>query len=154
MAIWKLVHILAMFGAFGAILPPLFVLAYVGRRGDLAAVAAVLQARRRLSRAAVPLFLLGLVAGWATMTVAGFPVAAPWLVATYALIVLYGVWDALVVTPWERRLERSLAADDKTGEAVVLALARSRRPSVGAWGGVAALAAIQALMVLKPTFGL
>jgi uncharacterized membrane protein len=153
-AIWKLVHILAMFGAFGLVLTPLFVFGYVGRRGDLAAVAGVLQARKRLSRAAVPLFLLGLVAGWATMTIAGLPVAAPWLVATYALIVLYGVWDALVVTPWERRLERALAADDKTDEGTLLALARSRRPSVGAWGGVAAVVAIEALMVLKPTFGL
>jgi uncharacterized membrane protein len=153
MAVWKLVHILSMFGAFGLTLLPMFAVGYLAGRGDAAGVAGVLQARRRLNRVAGPLFLLGLVSGGAMVAVGGWPATSPWLVASYALILVYGIWDSAVTRPWERAVERALAVADKADEVIPLAQLRSRRPLIGAWGGVLGVVAIEAMMVLKPSFG-
>jgi hypothetical protein len=153
-AVWKLVHILSMFGAFGSTLLPMFLVGYLAARGDVAGVAGVLRARARLNQVAGPLFLLGLVSGGAMVAIVGWSATSPWLVASYVLILAYGAWDGAVTRPWERAVERALALVDKSEEVIPLALLRSRRPLVGAWGGMLGVVAIEAAMVLKPSFGL
>jgi uncharacterized cupredoxin-like copper-binding protein len=153
-ALWKLVHILSMFGAFGLTLMPMFLVGYLAARGDVAGVAGVLRARKRLNQVAGPLFLIGLVSGGAMIAIGGWAATSPWLVASYALVLAYGAWDAAVTRPWERAVERALALVDKSDEVIPLRLLRSRRPLFGAWGGVLGVVAIEAMMVLKPSFGL
>jgi hypothetical protein len=149
----KLVHILCMFGAFALLLAPLVVLAHLARRGDAPAVGAVLRARKALGGVTGVLFLTGLVAGVVTQRAVGWSDLSPWLVATYGLIVLYGVWERVVPRPWERAVEQTFAGAEGRDKEALPALLRSRRPALGAWGGAAIVACIEAMMVLKPSFG-
>jgi hypothetical protein len=95
MPIWKLVHILGMFAAFGLLLVPLFLLLGVAR--DLHAVKATYAAAKVLGRLAFALFVLGLAGGIATMVTGGWSGTSPWLVATYALLVLVGAVDGILM---------------------------------------------------------
>ena len=155
MPIWKLVHILGMFAAFGLLLVPLFLLLGVARTGDLRAARVTYAVGKALGRAAFAFFGIGLVGGVVTMYTAGWSDTSPWLVATYALLVFVAVLDGGVLGPWRKRLERAFAAmgpgSAPPGE--VEALLRSPRPTFYAWATTLALAAIVSLMVLKPSFG-
>ena len=154
----KLVHILGMFSAYALTLVPLFVLAYLARRGQVAALEPILRARKPLGRAAGALILAGLAGGVATMQLGGWSNTSPWIVASLLLFITGGIWETAIARPWERRLAAALAAGgaaaDKEVGPELRAVLRSPRPLVGGWGAVASVAAIESLMVLKPSFGL
>ena len=155
MPIWKLVHILAMFAAFGLLLVPLFLLLGVGRSGDVHAAKAIYTPSKALGRLGFAFFFVGLAGGFATMVTAGWSDTAPWLVATYVLLVLVAVLDATVMGPWRKRVERALASLGP-GSAPPVELAdvfRHPRPVLYGWATTLALLAIVSLMVLKPSFG-
>jgi uncharacterized membrane protein len=158
-SIAKLVHILGMFSGYALTLVPLFVLAYLARRGQVAALEPILRARKPLGRMAGALVLVGLAAGVATMRLGGWSDTSPWIVASFVLFIAGGVWESAIARPWERRLAAALAAGgsataDKEAGPELRAVLRSPRPLVGGWGAVASIAAIASLMVLKPSFGL
>jgi hypothetical protein len=110
MPIWKLVHILAMFAAFGLLLVPLLLLLGVGRTGDLHAAKAIYTASKALGRLGFALFFVGLAGGFATLVTAGWSGTSPWLVATYALLLLVAVLDGIVMGAWRKRVERAFAS--------------------------------------------
>ena len=153
MPFWKLVHILGMFAAFGLLLVPLFLLLGVAR--DLHAVKATYAAAKVLGRLAFALFFLGLAGGIATMVTGGWSGTSPWLVATYALLVLVGALDGILMGPWRKRVERAFASTgpDSTPPAELQLLLRGPQPVLYGWTTTLALVAIVSLMVLKPSFG-
>ena len=77
MPIWKLVHILAMFAAFGLLLVPLVLLLGVGRSGDVHAAKAIYTPSKALGRLGFAFFFVGLAGGFATMVTAGWSDTAP-----------------------------------------------------------------------------
>jgi uncharacterized membrane protein len=158
-SIAKLVHILGMFGAYALTLVPLLVLVYLARREQVAALGPLLRARKALGGVAGPLMLVGLAGGVATMLLGGWSATAPWIVASLFLFIAGGAWESALARPWERRLVAVLAGGgaagaDKEAGRELRAVLRSPRPLVGGWGALASVAAIESLMVLKPSFGL
>ena len=156
MPVWKLVHILGMFGAFGLLLVPLYLLLGMARAGDVHAARATYAMGKTLGRIAFGLFLVGLAGGFAAMVTGGWSGTSPWLMATYALLALVTVLETAVMNPWRRRVERAF---DRTGPGSappsdLVALLRGPQPVLYAWAATVALAAIVSLMVLKPSFGI
>jgi hypothetical protein len=155
MPIWKLVHILGMFAAFGLLLVPLFVLLGVARSADLHAAKATYAAAKVFGRLAFALFFLGLAGGIATMVTGGWSGTSPWLVVTYALLLLVAVLDGIVMGPWRKRVERAFASagPGSAPTAELQLLLRGPQPVLYGWTTTLALVAIVSLMVLKPSFG-
>src|SRR5918994_5678829 len=87
----KLVHILGMFSAYALTLVPLFVLASLARRGQVAALEPILRARKPLGRAAGALLLAGLAGGGAPMQLGGWRGTAPWIVARFFFFLAGGI---------------------------------------------------------------
>jgi hypothetical protein len=156
MLVWKLVHILGMFGAFALVFVPLFLQLVVARSGDVRAARATYLAGKVLGRAAFASFVVGLIGAVVAAISVGWSFTAPWLLASYTLLALIGALEAALLGPWRQRLERAFAApnDDGALTAELQTLLCSPRPRLYAWSGTVALAAIVALMVLKPSFGL
>ena len=155
MPIWKLVHILGMFAAFGLLLVPLFLLLAVARSGDLHAAKATYAVSKVLGRLAFAFFFVGLAGGLATLVTAGWSGTSPWLVATYILLVLVAVLDGTLMGPWRMRLERAFASTGPGSEppAELAALLCGPQPVLYGWATTLVLVAIVSLMVLKPSFG-
>jgi Predicted integral membrane protein (DUF2269) len=153
--IYKLVHILAMFAAFGLLLVPLYVLLGLLRSSDAHAVRATYFISKKLGNVAFVFFFLGLAGGVATLVTGGWSGTSPWLLATYGLLVLVAVLDGVLMGPWRRRVEQSFATlgPGSPPTADVSAALRSRQPAIYAWATTLVLAGITALMVLKPSFG-
>jgi hypothetical protein len=155
MPIFKLVHILGMFAAFGLLLMPLFLLLGVARTADLHAAKVIYAAAKTLGLLAFALFFVGLAGGFATLVTGGWSGTSPWLVVTYALLVLVGALDGIVMGPWRKRVERAFASTGpgSAPPAELQPLLRGRRPVLYAWTTTLILVAIVSLMVLKPSFG-
>ena len=149
MAVWNLAQTLFTLASLLLTLGPLFVLGARARRGNAPAVAALLRARKGLSRAAVPLFLLGIAAGGVAQRLTGPGEFVPWLAATSVRIAVFGAWTGLVTAPWLKRLERALIAPARADAESLGALLRSRRPHIAAWGALALVIAIHAAMLLR-----
>ena len=99
----------------------------------------------RISRIFGPLLGIGILLGIAALFATHLPAFSPWLVATYALIVMALVLQAAVALPW---YGRSLQAATP-GAPRDIAPDR-RAPAVFAIAFAAAFAIIVALMVMKP----
>ena len=98
-----------------------------------------------ISRIFGPLLGIGILLGIAAVFATHLPAFSPWLVATYALIVLALVLQAAVALPWYGRSLRA-ATPGATQE-----IAPDRRaPAVFAGAFATAFAIIVALMVMKP----
>jgi Predicted integral membrane protein (DUF2269) len=153
--IWMLVHILGMFAAFGLLLVPLVLLVGVARSADLHAAKAIYTAAKVLSRLAFGFFFIGLAGGFATMVTGGWSGTSPWLVLTYALLVLIAALDGILMGPWRQRVERAFAstAPGSAPPAELQPLLSGPQPVLYGWTTTLALVAIVSLMVLKPSFG-
>jgi hypothetical protein len=152
--IYKLVHILAMFAAFGLLLVPLYVLLGLLRSSDAQAVRATYFISKKLGNVAFMFFFFGLAGGIATLVTGGWSGTSPWLLATYGLLLVIAVLDGVLMGPWRRQLEQSFATlgPGSPPTADVSAVLRSRQPAIYAWATTLVLAGITALMVLKPSF--
>jgi hypothetical protein len=104
--VWKLVHILGMLAAFGLLLIPLYLLIHFGRQGDIRTAIAVFATSKAVGRVAFAVFGIGLMGGIATVNAGGWSETSPWLLATYALLVLVALLDGAVLGPWRKRVER------------------------------------------------
>ena len=97
--------------------------------------------------------LIGLLAGITMVAMAGWSPLAPWLVATYGLLVLMSVVGR-VGNDWRRRLEGALRID---GGGAALADVRSilvdRRALLARLAVIAIFFMIMMLMAEKPSFG-
>jgi hypothetical protein len=85
-------------------------LAALCRNADGAVVLAGVKVWRRLVRVFGPLLGLGVLAGFALALKMGTPLAAGWLVITYALIVVALGAQAALMVPWQVRAEAAIAS--------------------------------------------
>ena len=134
MLLWKLVHVISMFGVITLWVGAWVVWDLVARTGDRSALRRVDHVSQTTGQIGFVLLLVGIAAGFATAIVGGFDLTAPWLLIAYALV----VFD-LIVLRWAsvhvalvRRAQNDEAAD-------LRAIARSARANatliviVGFW---------------------
>ena len=134
MLLWKLVHVISMFGVITLWVGAWVVWDLVARTGDRSALRRVDHVSQTTGQIGFVLLLVGIAAGFATAIVGGFDLTAPWLLIAYALV----VFD-LIVLRWAsvhvalvRRAQNDEAAD-------LRAIARSARANatlivlVGLW---------------------
>ena len=109
---------------------------------------------RRLQQLAQLTTLIGLLAGITLVVLAGWSPFAPWLVATYGLLVLMSVVGR-VGNAWQRRLEGALGLDGGGAAlADVRAVLVDRRALLARLAVIAIFFTIIMLMQAKPSFGL
>jgi hypothetical protein len=110
MALLLVAHVLCTTAGYAGIIACNAYLLYLMRSGDAAAVASGLTAWRKTARTFGPLFLAGMLFGFALAATLRVPLTEPWLLATYALIVAIAAIQGAVMVPWQLSSDRSLAA--------------------------------------------
>ena len=86
MLIWKLLHVVSMFGVITLWVGAWVVWDLVARTGDRSALRRVDHASQTTGQIGFALLLTGIVAGFGTAIVGGFNLTAPWLLIAYALV--------------------------------------------------------------------
>ena len=95
MLIWKLLHVVSMFGVITLWVGAWVVWDLVARTGDRSALRRVDHVSQTTGQIGFALLLIGIVAGFATAIVGGLDLTAPWLLIAYALVL-----SDLVVLRW------------------------------------------------------
>lgn len=95
MLIWKLLHVVSMFGVITLWVGAWVLWDLVARTGDRSALRRVDHASQTTGQIGFALLLTGIVAGFGTAIVGGFNLTAPWLLIAYAL-----VFGDLLVLRW------------------------------------------------------
>ncbi len=109
---------------------------------------------RRLQQLSQLTTLIGLLAGITLVALAGWSPFAPWLVATYGLLVLMNVVGR-VGNDWQRRLEGALRLDEGGAAlADVRSVLVDRRALLARLAIITIFFMIMMLMQEKPSFGL
>ena len=86
MLIWKLIHVIAMFGVVTLWVGAWVIWDLVARTGDRTALRRVDHVSQTTGQIGFVLFLVGIGAGFATALVGSINLTAPWLLIAYALI--------------------------------------------------------------------
>ena len=86
MLIWKLLHVVSMFGVITLWVGAWVVWDLVARTGDRSALRRVDHASQTTGQIGFALLLTGIVAGFGTAIVGGINLTAPWLLIAYALV--------------------------------------------------------------------
>lgn len=94
---------------------------------------------------------IGIVAGLALVYLGGWPLTAPWLLLSFALIAALMVVNRRLVRPWEEKFQAAVA--DGT-QADLGALAGDRKALVGRLTVIALFALVAAVMIVKPELAL
>ena len=134
-------HVLCTTIGYGGLIAGNVYLLYLTGSGDAGAVASGLTAWRKTARTFGPLLLAGMLLGFGLAASFRISLSAPWLIATYALIVAVVAIQTGVMVPWQLRSDRSLAAG------AIPALAPVRSVLVALSVGYTA---ILALMLVRP----
>jgi hypothetical protein len=143
--IWKLVHVVSMFGVVTLWVGAWVIWDLVARTGDRSALRRVDHVSQTTGQIGFALLIVGIVAGFLTAITGGFNLTAPWLLIAYALVL-----SDLVVLRWSVvHVERVRAAQND--ESLDLrAAASSPRANVTLAVGVGFWALLIADMILKP----
>jgi hypothetical protein len=97
------------------------------------------------------LFAGGVVFGATAGIVNGYNMLAPWLLATYALVLAVFAGGILVTDPWTRHVESmATASADGPASPELHSAVHARAPYIVMWMSVAVDFTIVALMVFKP----
>jgi hypothetical protein len=110
MALLLVAHVLCTTIGYAGLIAGNAYLLFLTGSGDAGAIASGLTAWRKTARTFGPLLLIGLLLGFALAAAFRIPLGAPWLVATYALILAVIAIQAGVMVPWQLRSDRGLAA--------------------------------------------
>ena len=110
MALLLVAHVLFTTAGYAGLIACNVYLLHLTRAGDAAAVSSGITAWRKTARTFGPLFLVGILLGFALAAAFRVPLNEPWLLATYALIVAIVAIQGAVMVPWQLRSDRSLAA--------------------------------------------
>ena len=153
MLIFKALHILAMFTMVTVFLGGEFVYSWAFWRGDVKGLAWIhrLMVQTRVPIFGIAILLLGIVFGLLTAATGGFDYLDGWLLAAYALVVLFFVNSIVLGDRLLRIARRAVEADDGKIPADEVAHEMTRRGPIAFFPINAAIfAAIIADMVLKP----
>ena len=117
-AVWKFLHVAAMFGAVSIFVGQGLLTGVVARSGDVPALRRVLAAGDRFTPFGGGLFLLGIVFGFVTAIVGELDLTQAWLVIGYALAALIIVTAVVYHAPTDAKLKAAVAnaPDDRPSE--------------------------------------
>jgi uncharacterized membrane protein len=126
--VWRLLHIVCLFGAVSVLAGGGVVRNAVLHAGDVAAIRRTIETEQRLANwFGAPLLLAGIAFGLVTAVRMGYPLLSPWLVIAYVLVAL----NLLNGTMYQRHATRIAAAAEAnpdhtpSGELATLIGARS-----------------------------
>jgi hypothetical protein len=143
--IWKLVHVVSMFGVITLWVGAWVIWDLVARTGDRSALRRVDHVSQLTGQLGFALLLIGIVAGFVTAIAGGFDLRAPWLLIAYALVL-----SDLVVLRWASVHVASVRAAQNDETADLKGIASSARANatlvviIGFW------LLLIADMILKP----
>lgn len=151
-ALWSILHILAMFVAFGFTTGVGIFLTAIAQRGDVRTIRMATSIARPLLTAGGVLLGLGVIFGFATAAAIGFSLTSKWLIITYVLVVLLIVTGVAVHRMWAERLAKAAAAspDDQASPELQAVIADRGARIAGPISGLLWIAII-ATMVLRPS---
>jgi uncharacterized membrane protein len=109
-ALWNILHILAMFVAFGFTTGVGIYLTALAASGDVRLIRAATRGARPLQTAGAVVLLVGVIFGFATAAAIGFSLTAKWLLIAYVLLILLLVIGVGVHRMWAERLAKAAAA--------------------------------------------
>jgi hypothetical protein len=122
MLIWKLIHVVSMFGVITLWVGAWVIWDLVARTGDRAALRRVDQVSQRTGQVGFGLLLVGIAAGFATAIAGGFNLTAPWLLIAYAVLL-----SDLLVLRWATVHVARVRAAQNDEAADLKGIASSRR---------------------------
>ena len=135
-------HVICTTLGYGALIVANVWLALNPRTAERAVLEAQARSALTVSRIFGPLLGIGVLLGIAALAVTKLPAFSPWLVTTYALIVLALLIQGVVAIPWHIRAQRALAAGSIVD--------RPRTPALVAAAFTLIFALIITMMVAKP----
>lgn len=152
MAIWNILHILAMFVAFGFTTGVGIFLTGIARSGDVRTIRAATSVARPLNTAGAIVLLVGIIFGFATAAAVGFSLTSKWLVIAYVLVILLLFIGVGVHRMWAERLAKAAAAspDDHASPELAAVIEDRIVQLAGPISGLLWIAII-AVMVLRPS---
>lgn len=152
MLVWNILHILAMFVAFGFTTGVGIFATAVAQKRDVRTIRAVVPVALSLNTAGVVVLLLGLVFGFATAGAMGFSLSSKWLLIAYALVILLLIIGVGIHRAWAGRLVRAALAspDDQASPELVKVI---EAPIVRLAGTITGLLWISliSIMVIRPS---
>jgi uncharacterized membrane protein len=151
MAYWNVLHVLAMFVAFGFTTGVGIFLTAIARAGDVRTIRAAASIARGLNTAGGILLLIGVAFGFATAGAMGYSLTSKWLIIAYVLVVLLMVIGVGLHRAWAVRLGKAAAASPEDSASEELS-AVINDPVVRLAGPISGLLWIGliAVMILKP----
>jgi hypothetical protein len=143
----KFLHISAMFAATSLAVGPIVLYYLIARTGDAAALKTAMKFDEALERTAGGFYGLGILLGVAATLTGNLDLTAPWLLTSYALLVLLIV-NNLYLSLRMRAL-KELASSGSSEALATLSRSRAITASIGALGLITL--ALVYTMVAKPT---
>lgn len=150
--IWEILHILAMFIAFGFTTGVGILLTAIARSGDVRTIRTAVKVARPMQIAGGILILIGIIFGFGAAAAVGYDLMSKWLVIAYVLAVLLLIIGVGVHSAWAARLAKAAAASpDDQPSADLSAVLDDRLVAVaGPVSGLLWIGLI-AIMVVRPT---
>jgi hypothetical protein len=145
MLIWKLVHVLSMFGVITLWVGAWVIWDLVARTGDRSALRRVDHVSQSTGRVGFVLLLIGVAAGFGTAILGGFNLLAPWLLIAYGLLA-----SDLLVLRWASTHVARVRAAQNDEAADLRRIASGTRSNATLTALVALWVLLIADMIIKP----
>src|SRR4026209_1875326 len=143
-SLFKFVHVGSMFLATALAIGPSVLLYLIARNGNVDTIRRAFAPTTLVFRVAAARHRPGLVFGFVTALNGSVPIAAPWLIAAYLLILVLIAFN-FTFERWTHRVEAAVGHGADTDPSAVL---RSRTPSYALAGMVTATLLIVFVMVV------
>ena len=150
-AYWNILHVLAMFVAFGFTTGVGIFLTMIARAGDVRTIRAAASVARSLNTAGAVMLLIGIAFGFATAGAIGYSLTSKWLIIAYVLVALLLIIGVGLHRAWAERLAKAAAAspDDRASAELSAVIDDPVVRLAGPISGLLWIGLI-AVMVLKP----
>ena len=145
MLVWKLLHVVSIFGVITLWVGAWVIWDLVARTGDRSALRRVDHVSQTTGQIGFALLIIGIVAGFVTAITGGFNLTAPWLLIAYALVL-----SDLLVLRWATVHTTRVRAAQNDPTADLTGIARSARANLTLVVLVGFWLLIIADMIVKP----
>jgi hypothetical protein len=115
-------HMLLTMGGYAGLIATNAWLLLLFRSGETAVVVSAMRTWQRAARIFGPLLGLGVLIGFATALVSGISLVAPWLIVTYALLMLVLVGHAALMVPLNLRVNAIASGNSVSTRPIALAI--------------------------------
>ena len=148
--LFKFLHIATMFTAVAGAVFPEVVLHLIANTREPRTIATVAHLAERIGKVLPVFFVGGAVFGLLAALTGELDYTAPWLLATYVLIVVAIVTGILFSDPWVARLRTAAVASGDASSAELSAVIDEPRAKIASAWLLFTIVAIIFLMVFKP----